>query len=100
MAGISFPTTSTVRWKNLDDLQLKTYHLFLKVYDLLSRHFGDFTLGWLIRVDAGLLMSEGISESIHYIGRNFAGLGFVCDVCIFVEGEIKVHQIAGDSQMF
>ena len=40
-----------------------------------------------------------MSEGIHYITRNFANLTFVCDIRIFVDDEVKVDQIAGDSEM-
>ena len=39
------------------------------------------------------------SESIHYIISNFADLSFVCDIGIFVDDEVKIDQIAGDSEM-
>jgi hypothetical protein len=67
--------------------------LSLKIDDPLLRHCGYFTVGQL---NAGLSISEGS----HYIVSNFGGLGLVCNVRIFVEGEVKVHQIAGDSKMF
>ena len=31
---------------------------------------------------------------------NLAGFGFVCNICVFVEGEVKIHQITGNSEMF
>jgi hypothetical protein len=67
--------------------------LSLKVYNPLLRHCGYSTVR---RLNAGLPISEGS----HYIVSNFGGLYFVCDVRIFVEGEVKIHQIAGDSEMF
>ena len=48
------------------------------------------------RLNVGL----SISEDSHYIVSNFGCLCFVCDVCIFVEGEVEIHQIASDSEMF
>ena len=62
-------------------------------YDSLLRHGGYFTV-W--RLNAGLPISKGS----HYIISNFGGLGFVCNVGIFVKGEIEIHQIAGNSKMF
>ena len=63
------------------------------VDDSLLRHCGYFTVGQL---NAGISISEGS----HYVVRDFGGFGLVRDVCIFVEGEVKVHQITGDSKMF
>ena len=40
------------------------------------------------------------SEGIHYIICNLAGFGFVCNVRVFVESEVKIHQITSDSEMF
>jgi hypothetical protein len=65
----------------------------MHVNDLLLRHCGYFSVG---RPSAGFPTSEGI----HYIIYNFAGFDFVCNVRVFVEGEIKIHQITGDSEMF
>lgn len=40
-----------------------------------------------------------ISEGIHYVISNIADLSFICDIRIFVNDEVKVDQIAGDSEM-
>ena len=40
-----------------------------------------------------------LSEGIHYIIGNFAGLFFVSDIRIFVDNEVKIHQITVDSEM-
>ena len=39
-------------------------------------------------------------EDIHYVVNNFSSLDFVCEIHIFVKSEVKIHQIAGDSEMF
>jgi hypothetical protein len=61
--------------------------------DLLLRHCGYFPVG---RLDGGVPSSEGN----HYIICNLAGFRFVCNVRVFVESEVKIHQITGDSEMF
>ena len=40
-----------------------------------------------------------LSEGVHYIISNFADLSFVCDIRIFVDNEVKIDQIASDSEM-
>ena len=61
--------------------------------DSLLRHCGYFSVG---RRNDGIPTSEGI----HHIMCNLACFGLVCNVRVFVEGEVKIHQITSDSEMF